>query len=554
VVQIRAPAIEVPDEPAGDPAAQWQRLQEALAVAREQVARQRDRAAREVGPAEASIFDAHLLLLEDSDLLGEARARLGAQGAAPAWAAAVARAQARLSELADPYLRARAADVQAVGDQVLRALLGAGGRSDTSVQTASIPPGSVLVAADLSPGEAAELDPDRVAALVLAFGSPTAHSAILARARGIPAVVAAGAHVLEVPAGTLAAVDGGRGELVIDPGPAARAAFERRARDQAIRAGQALATSRAPALTGDGTAVLVAANIGSAEDARVAAACGADGAGLVRTEFLFLGRAFAPDVEEQEQAYLAIAEALSGQRITLRTLDVGGDKPLGYVPMPAEANPFLGVRGLRLSLLRPRLLKDQLTAVVRVARRTPLSVMFPMVSTVAELVTARTMLDEAVRRETGGWPTGLQVGIMVEVPAAALKAASFARLVDFLSIGTNDLTQYTLAAERGNDATAGLGDPFDPSVLRLIRATCDGAGPDTLVAVCGELAADERATALLVGLGVRELSVSPRAVPTVKQAVRAVRPALARELVAGVLEADGPDAVRALLLPVDAPP
>ncbi|HEX2804834.1 MAG TPA: putative PEP-binding protein, partial [Kineosporiaceae bacterium] len=204
-------------------------------------------------------------------------------------------------------------------------------------------------------------------------------------------------------------------------------------------------------------------------------------------------------------------------------------------------------RGLRLSLARPQLLSDQLAAVVRVARQSPVSVMFPMVSAVTELMAARALLDDAVRREGGSWPAGLQVGIMVEVPAAALKAGSFAPHVDFLSVGTNDLTQYTLAAERGNDATAGLGDPFDPSVLRLIDATCTGAGPDTLVAVCGELAADERAAALLVGLGVRELSVTPRAVPAVKQAVRAVDLGAARELVGRALDADGPDAVRSLL-------
>jgi phosphocarrier protein FPr len=258
-------------------------------------------------------------------------------------------------------------------------------------------------------------------------------------------------------------------------------------------------------------------------------------------------RAGAPDVEEQEKAYLAIAEALGGLRITLRTLDVGGDKPLGYVPMPVEANPFLGVRGLRLSLARPQLLADQLLAVVRVARQTPVSVMFPMVSTLGEFTTARGLLDDAVRRAGRTRPAGLQVGIMVEVPAAALKARVFAPHVDFFSIGTNDLTQYTLAAERGNEATAGLGDPFDPAVLQLVRATCEGAGAETLVAVCGELAADERAAAALVGLGVRELSVSPRAVPSVKQAVRGVHLAEARELAERALWADGPDAVRALL-------
>ena len=290
--------------------------------------------------------------------------------------------------------------------------------------------------------------------------------------------------------------------------------------------------------------MLVGANLGSAADAR--AAGDADLAGLVRTEFLFGDRTAPPDVDEQEHAYSALADALGGRRITLRTLDVGGDKPLAYLPVPAEANPFLGVRGLRLSLARPGLLADQLLAIVRVAHVTPVSVMFPMVSTVAELLAARRVLDEAVATDGRGTPAGLQVGMMVEVPAAALKTAAFAPYVDFLSIGTNDLTQYALAAERGNPALTGIGDPYDPGVLRLVDAVCHGAG-EAAVAVCGELAADERAAALLVGLGVRELSVAPAAVAGVKQAVRELDTTGARATAAAALVAAGPAEVRALL-------
>jgi phosphocarrier protein FPr len=273
----------------------------------------------------------------------------------------------------------------------------------------------------------------------------------------------------------------------------------------------------------------------------------------VRTEFLFLGRAEPPDVDEQVQAYLALAEALGGRRLTLRTLDVGGDKPLDYLPVPPEANPFLGLRGLRLSLARPALLADQLLAAVRAAHATPVSLLFPMVSMVAELLAARRLLDAAVAAEGQGTPAGLQVGIMVEVPAAALKAATLARHADFLSVGTNDLTQYALAAERGNDAVAAIGDPFDPAVLRLIDATCRGAG-DVPVAVCGELAADPRAIPLLLGLGVRELSVAPTAVPGSKQAVCGVDTRAAAALAAAALRAAGPDAVRTLLAAALEPP
>jgi phosphocarrier protein FPr len=284
--------------------------------------------------------------------------------------------------------------------------------------------------------------------------------------------------------------------------------------------------------------------VSSVEDARAAADAGADLAGLVRTEFLFVGRSRPPDAEEQAAVYRAVAEAMPGRRIVVRTLDVGGDKPLDYVPRPPESNPFLGVRGLRLALARPRLLADQLLAVVRAAHDHPLDVMFPMVTTLGELLAARGMLDDAVRVDRRPPPAGLRVGIMVEVPATALKARVFAPHVDFFSIGTNDLTQYALAAERGNDAVAALADPLDPGVLRLVAETARAQVP---VAVCGELAADENATGLLLGLGVRELSVAPGAVPQVKQAVREVDLSRAAELAREALTAPDAGAVRALL-------
>jgi phosphocarrier protein FPr len=290
--------------------------------------------------------------------------------------------------------------------------------------------------------------------------------------------------------------------------------------------------------------VPVGANIGSADDARSAAAFGADFAGLVRTEFLFLGRREAPDADEQLAVYRRIAESLEGKRITLRTLDVGGDKPLEFLPTTAEANPFLGVRGIRLSLAHPDLLAEQLTAVARLAHETPVSVMFPMISTLDELLAARRVLDDAIGRTGRPGPRGLHVGMMVEVPAAALKAAAFARHVDFFSIGTNDLTQYALAADRTNDSVAAIGDTFDPAVLHLVRASCRGAAGHASVSVCGEFAGDERAAGLLIGFGVNALSVTPPAIPATKQAVRAVNSREAVRLADEMLLADGAAAVR----------
>ncbi len=536
-------------ETAEDPAEGRRRLDTAVAAVRAQVQDIRRRVADDVSEAEAAIFDTHLALLADPELLEPARSRIAAgQAASSAWANAVSVAAAGYESLADPYLRARSADVRALGNQVSRHLLTASDPSDELGER-----GGVLVAADLTPAQAATLDVERIAAVVLAFGSPTAHSAILIRARGIPAVVGAGAAVLGIADGTPLAVDGTTGDLVIEPSEAVVAGFQARAVAAQARQQQALALAAAPATTRDGVQVLVGANIGSIEDARDAMAAGADLIGLVRTEFLFLGRAKAPDVQEQESVYRALAETMAGRRVTLRTFDVGGDKPLPYLPQAIEANPFLGSRGIRFALQHPELLADQLLAMVRVAHDVPLSVMFPMVSTLDELLQARRILDDAITLAGRGRPAEFQVGIMIEVPAAALRAATFAPHVDFLSIGTNDLTQYTLAAERGNDAVGPLADPLDPAVLRLVEATCRGAGAHATVAVCGELASDERAAAVLVGLGVRELSVTPHAVPGVKQAVRALLCSEAAALAARTLDAPSADAVHRLLRPPGRP-
>jgi phosphocarrier protein FPr len=355
--------------------------------------------------------------------------------------------------------------------------------------------------------------------------------------------------VTVVPAGTPVALDGATGEVAVAPGPDDLAGWRAAvAADRDARA-RAREQARRPAVTADGVAVAVEVNARSADDAAAGAAEGAEGVGLLRTEFLFLDRDAAPSEDEQVEVYAAVARAAGGHRVTIRTLDVGGDKPLSYVPLPAEANPFLGVRGLRLSLSRPDLFQPQLRAVLRVAADHPVAVMFPMVTTAAEVVAARGALERAA---TGlglpGVPDGLEVGIMVEVPAAALRAAHLARLVDFLSIGTNDLAQYTLASERGNAAVAGLGDALDPAVLRLVDEVCRAAVPlGVRVAVCGELAAEPGAAALLVGLGVRELSVAAPAVAAVKDAVRRVTAGVAEGLARRALDLPDAAAVRALL-------
>jgi phosphoenolpyruvate-protein phosphotransferase/dihydroxyacetone kinase phosphotransfer subunit len=536
----RSSVVTIPDAPADEPAIEWRRLGTAIVAVRRTISQLRTRTARDIGESEAAIFDAHQLLLDDAALLDSARSRIDVGlSAASAWSASVNELAAEFAALPDPYMRARADDVRAVGDQVLRAMLGGGENSAG--------PTGVVIAADLTPAEAAELDPARVAAVLLAFGSPQAHNVILLRAKGIPVIVCAGPAVLSIPDGTVVAVDGGRGEFVVDPAQNVRNDFQTRVDELVQRQRKAHARAAEPAVTADGIAVAVGANIGSIDDARAAATHGADVAGLVRTEFLFLGRQDAPGVEEQVAVYRKIAESLDGRRITLRTLDVGGDKPLEFLPSPTEMNPYLGVRGIRLSLAHPELLTDQLLAMVRVAHQTPVSVMFPMITNLDELLAARELLETAIDRDGRGRPAGLQVGMMVEVPAAALKAAVFARHVDFLSIGTNDLTQYTLAADRNNDAVASIGDTFDPGLLQLIRATCRGATGQASVSVCGEFAADELAVSVLLGMGVDALSVTPPAIPATKEAVRAVNTLEAQRLTEEVLVSDSAASVRARL-------
>jgi phosphocarrier protein FPr len=382
--------------------------------------------------------------------------------------------------------------------------------------------------------------------IVTAYGSPSSHSAILARSLGIPAVVAAGRQVLDLPEGTILALDGTNGTLLVKPDQDVVEQYRRRSGEEDRERNAALARSRQPVSTSDGVAILVEANIGSLFDADMAARVGADGVGLLRTEFLFLNRPDAPSIDEQEAVYRQIAETLGERRLTIRTLDVGGDKPLRYLPVAREANPFLGLRGIRLGLRQPDLLRDQLEAICRVADTHPVAVMFPMIATINELTAARHLLTEAAEK-AGGSPADLEVGIMVEVPSAALNAAAFAPLVDFFSIGTNDLTQYTLAAERGNEMVASLADGLDPAILRLIDLVSRAARPANVrVAVCGELASDPVAVPLLIGLGVHELSVSAPAVPRIKDLVRTQNYEEAQARAARALTLPSAEAVRDL--------
>jgi phosphocarrier protein FPr len=535
---LEEPDIPIPEADADDPAAEREALERAVAATRSELEQLRDATRARSGGYEAEIVDADLLFLEDPELLEPARAAISEHrtNAARAWSEVSTRLRRSWEELDDPNMRLRAADLEGVSRRVLHRLLG---HSAPVLREAGI-----LVARELAPTDTAGLDPKRVMGIATAGGGPTSHSAILARALGIPAVVGLGDALLALAPGRRALLDGRRGTLVLDPSPD----LVRRARDEVAvdrrRAARAAAAAHSPAVTRDGVVVEVSANLGAIEEATRAVEAGADGVGLLRTEFLFQEAASMPDEAAQELAYSEIARRLQGRPLTIRTLDVGADKPLPYLRTVHEDNPALGLRGIRLGLARPEVLTAQLRAVVATARNFPVRVMFPMVANLAEVVQARALLAEVA----GSIPVSMEVGIMVEVPAAALTAARLAEQVDFFSLGTNDLSQYTLAADRGNAEVAALADAFHPATLRLIAATVEAAtARRRWVGVCGELAGDVAAVPLLLGLGVRELSVAVPAVAKIKEAVRAVDITRCVRLARAALEVEDGAAVRALI-------
>jgi phosphocarrier protein FPr len=516
-------------------------LEHGRELARAAITRDREALRGRAGASEAAIFEAHLALLDDDALLAPARDAINVGATAErAWHDAAAQVAEVYRGLADRLLQERATDVLDVGRRVVAALSGGDEAPSSS-------PAGIVIADELTPADTAGLDPERVTGIATAHGSTTAHAAIIARSLGLPAVVGIGAELLAIEAGTELLLDGEAGTVVVAPSAdEIAAATERRERERE-RAEAALSRASEPATLRSGETIEVFANIGSARDAEKAVACGAEGVGLLRTEFLFLDRPELPDEDEQVSTLLEIARVLDGRTLVMRTLDAGADKPLPALPMPPEQNPFLGVRGIRLQLARPELLATQLRAALRVAAEHPVKVMLPMVATLDEVLQSRATLDEA--RAALGVDTPLELGIMVEVPAAALAAERIAPHVDFFSVGTNDLTQYTMAAERGDARLANLLASPQPAVLRLIQATVEGAvAGGAWVGVCGEMAGDPACAVLLSGLGVTELSMSPRLIPAAKAALRAVSLSEATAAAAAALRVDSAEQARALAL------
>ena len=546
-LQLRRPEIRVRERGAGV-AQENAALDRARAEVRTRLERRALAAPSGGGGSGAAseIAAAHLELLDDPELLAAARAAIEAGGSAGfAWRAAVRASAATLEALADARLRERADDLLDLESQVLMALAGGAAGAPIGIGPAAH---AILIARELLPSQLIALDEARVAGIAMAAGGATSHAAILAAAMGIPALVALGPAVLGVPDGTPLVLDAGRGVLEIDPGETRLvAAHARVAALTAQRAALAAAAQR-ESHTADGTRIEVLANIGSLAEAQAAVRNGAEGCGLLRTEFLFLDRQSPPTAAEQGAEYPKIADVLGARPLTIRTLDAGGDKPIAYLPLPEEENPALGLRGVRTSLAFPELLRTQLRAVLAVRGPAQCRLLLPMISDVEEIQAVRRLLEEVCGEL--GRAERIRVGVMIETPAAALLAERIAAVADFLSIGTNDLTQYTLAMDRGHPQLAARLDALHPAVLRLIAQTAEGARTHGRhAAVCGGLASEPLVAPLLVGLGVQELSAVPAVIPQLKARIQGASLSDCRALAQQALEQPSAAAVRALLAP-----
>jgi phosphoenolpyruvate-protein phosphotransferase len=539
VLQVRREEFRVPEQ-GDDPYQERRRLDQAIETAKVQLEALQARLHAEADAGKAAIFAAHQELLADPDLLDIADSAIAkGKSAAYAWQRAYTVHAERLAGLRNELLAARANDLRDVGLRVLKLVLG------VETDTPQVPADTILVAEDLTPSDTANLDRAKVLGFCTTAGGASSHVAIIARSLDIPAVAGIDPRALDLPDGTPVILDGGKGVLSLNPTPDEIARIRRR---QAILVEQRqadLASALEPAQTTDGHRVEVVANIGGLADAEQAIRLGGEGVGLLRSEFLFLERATAPSEEEQTQVYTQLAVTLGPERpLIIRTLDVGGDKPLPYLPIPREDNPFLGERGIRVSLDRPELFRVQLRAILRASRTGKISVMFPMISTLSDLHAAKAILEEE-RQKLGCAP--IAIGIMVEVPAVAVMAEQFIKAVDFFSIGTNDLTQYTLAMDRGHPKLAPAVDGLNPSILHLIARTTETAHEHgKWVGVCGGIASDPQAVPILLGLGVDELSVSVPTLPSIKAQIRSLSLADCCELAHVALQKDTAAEVRAL--------
>ncbi|HCA9536031.1 TPA: phosphoenolpyruvate-protein phosphotransferase PtsI [Klebsiella pneumoniae] len=473
------------------------------------------------GEEKEAIFEGHIMLLEDEELEQEIIALIKDKHmTADAAANEVIDGQATaLEELDDEYLKERAADVRDIGKRLLRNILGL-----AIIDLSAIQDEVILVAADLTPSETAQLNLKKVLGFITDAGGRTSHTSIMARSLELPAIVGTGSITAQVKNGDYLILDAVNNQVLINPSNEQIEALRSLQAQVAEEKAELAKLKDLPAITLDGHQVEVCANIGTVRDVEGAERNGAEGVGLYRTEFLFMGRDALPTEEEQFAAYKAVAEACGSQAVIVRTMDIGGDKELPYMNFPKEENPFLGWRAVRIAMDRKEILRDQVRAILRASAFGKLRIMFPMIISVEEVRALKKEIEiykQELRDEGKAFDESIEIGVMVETPAAATIARHLAKEVDFFSIGTNDLTQYTLAVDRGNDMISHLYQPMSPSVLNLIKQVIDASHAEgKWTGMCGELAGDERATLLLLGMGLDEFSMSAISIPRIKKIIR----------------------------------
>ena len=497
------------------------KLDEGLKKSKTQLIAIREKVKEKMGEDKAAIFDGHIMLLEDEDLIMEVQDKIKGEGlpAAKALSDGIEEYCAMISALEDPYLRERAADLQDIGKRWLKNILGIKIKDLSNLE-----PNTVVVTYDLTPSDTAQLDLENCVGFITEVGGKTAHSAIMARSLELPAVVGVKGVLSEVKEGEAVVMDGEAGVLFLNPAEDVIKEYNDKKEKIEKEKEELKKLIIEEAITPDGRKVDIWGNIGSPKDVDAVIEAGASGVGLYRTEFLFMDSDHFPTEQEQYEAYKVVAEKLKGKPLTIRTMDIGGDKELPYLDLPKEMNPFLGYRAIRISLENKEMFKTQLRAILRASQYGQIKIMYPMISSINEIRKANMILEECKKEldaEGKVYDTNIKVGIMIETPSTAIIAYKFAKEVDFFSIGTNDLTQYFLAVDRGNEMVSSLYNSFNPAVLEAIQKVIDSAHDAGIsVSMCGEFAGDKKATKLLLGMGLDSFSMSASSMLPVKKIIR----------------------------------
>ena len=516
--------VEVTEKKVDDPAAEVARLQAALEKSKEQILKIKEKAARDLGEEEAEIFEAHAMVLDDPEFVDSITAEINTNGVNAEFAVKTVtdRFFEMFDMMDDPYFSARAADIRDVGTRVLNNVMGV-----ENVDISCLDEDTIIVADELAPSDTAQMDKARVKGFATNIGSRTSHTAIMARSLEIPAVLGLGDITAAVKNGDMVVVDGLKGQAVINPTDDELAAYKKQQEDYQAYIRELAELRELEAVTTDGHKVELVGNIGSPNDTDGVHKNGGRGVGLYRTEFLYMNSDTMPDEEKQYEAYKAVIESFNGDPVIIRTLDIGGDKKLPYLPLEEEMNPFLGFRAIRLCFREVDMFKTQLRAILRASAFGNALIMFPMISGVSEVRQAKGILAECMKEldEKGqAYDKNIRVGVMIEIPSAAVTSDIIAKEVDFFSIGTNDLCQYTLAVDRMNQEVSYLYNPLHPAILRLVKTVIDAshAREGLFTGMCGEMAGDPMATLILLGLGMDEFSMSASSIPQVKKIIRSV--------------------------------